>query len=256
MKLAWTKRNVFGGQKMPNKSTGTIIALLLLLGGNTTLAHARACQNQSPTVTLSPSPQKSFPGKSVSYTVEVKNNDGSECVDSTFNLSSMIPAGLTKCLSQLSLTLTPGDTGLATLTVSSAISTIPGSYTVSVTATNSSSAFHTGMGTGTYVVEVNPFQIAVSSDKKTYLRSSMPYYANLTARATFNGEALSYFSIAGTLTWPDGQTQSIPVKTNSTGTRWFGQDIQMSSQVGTYQFSVTATYQGMTVTRSTAFVVQ
>ena len=91
-------------------------------------------------------------GTPVSYTVTVTNRDSSECASGSFNLSASVPSGWSASFNQSSLTLAPGASASATLTVTSPGSAVDGIYNVGVTASNGS---YSASGTATYVVD-NP----------------------------------------------------------------------------------------------------
>jgi hypothetical protein len=96
-----------------------------------------ACTRSNPTVTITPSTQTGPQGSSLTYTVSVKNNDGSDCGSSIFALSNTVcPSELACALNKNSLTISPGLTDSTTITVSSTLLTPVGTHTFKVKATN------------------------------------------------------------------------------------------------------------------------
>ena len=120
------------------------------------------CTRSSPTVTINPSPQTGSKGSSLTYTVNVKNNDGSDCGDSAFDLTNTVcPSGLTCVLNRNSLTVSPGSTDSAIMTVSSTLLTPSGTYLFKVNATNSGETDYWREGSGDYVI---PTECTINSD--------------------------------------------------------------------------------------------
>jgi|GEM_PF-1350140 len=215
------------------------------------------CKRVNPTVAVSPGSQTGPAGDSVNYIYTVTNNDNPSCPVSNFNLSSVLPTGMSGKFNQPTLTLNPGANAASTLVVTSLASTQVGTYVVMGNAVNASATSFVGSAAANYVLtQSQQLQMAVTSDKPVYQRTSTMYYANLYVTTTMNGAAVPSVPLVGTLTWPDGHSESLTTDSGSTGKRWFGQDIQMSSQVGTYKMSIIATYLGKTITGSVSFLVQ
>jgi len=110
------------------------------------------CTRANPTVSLIPSSQDAKPGGLVNYTLTVTNNDSSSCLSSTFSLTNSVPVGWSASFSPTSLNLSPAASGSATLTVTSATTATPGSYTISAIATNSSDTNFKASTSANYVV--------------------------------------------------------------------------------------------------------
>src|SRR4029077_7229206 len=90
-----------------------------------------------------------------SFTLSVTNNDVSPCASSVFTLGSSVPSGWKGALSKSSLTVAPGASASATLTVTSATTAANGSYTIGATGTNSTATSISGAASAVYVVS-NP----------------------------------------------------------------------------------------------------
>lgn len=110
------------------------------------------CSVGTPQVSLSPSSQSASAGAALNYIVSITNNDDSNCADSTFVLNGSIPADWTASLSPSTLSLAPGLTGTASLTVTSSTTAAANIYGVGVNATDSSEAGHTVSGSASYTV--------------------------------------------------------------------------------------------------------
>jgi Gametolysin peptidase M11/NPCBM-associated, NEW3 domain of alpha-galactosidase len=110
------------------------------------------CIAATPSFSISPQTQSAVAGSTVSYAVSLTNHDGAACAPSTFALSTAAPPGWAGTLSAPSLTLGPGASGQATLTVTSASSTSSATYSVTAKATDAATAAHTIAGGVTYTV--------------------------------------------------------------------------------------------------------
>ena len=129
---------------------------------------ATTCIQANPTVSISPTSQWASPGTSLSYTVNVTNNDNSLCSSSTFNLASSVPLGWTTALSSTSLLLAPAAIGSTSITVTSPLTAVDGFYDFSVSATNSANSSLTGSDSATYVVSApTPTPIPTSAPTST-----------------------------------------------------------------------------------------
>ena len=69
--------------------------------------------------------------------------DSPACVQTTFNLSDTLSSGWSGVWNATALTLSPGQSGQATLTVTSPAGTADGFYNVGIAATNASSPNYT-----------------------------------------------------------------------------------------------------------------
>jgi M6 family metalloprotease-like protein/uncharacterized repeat protein (TIGR01451 family) len=90
------------------------------------------CVTKAPTVTLSPATLNALPGDTVSYTVDVTNNDGTSCSPRTTSLSSTLPAGWTTSFSQNSVTFAPSVTVSITMSKQVPTDALPATYSVDV----------------------------------------------------------------------------------------------------------------------------
>jgi hypothetical protein len=113
------------------------------------------CSPSAPAVSLSPASQGASAGSTLDYTVSVTNMDSADCSQSTFALSDSIPGGWISTLSHQSVTVPPGQTDQATLSVTSSSNASEGTYKVSVQITDSLESTHTASGSADYVVLVD-----------------------------------------------------------------------------------------------------
>jgi hypothetical protein len=110
------------------------------------------CTRARPVVSAAPAQGPAVPaGTSVSYTVTVTNADSSTCAPSSFSLQAVVPSGWTQSYSAPSVTISPGATGSATLSVTSP-SVPEGPYTVVSTATHGQNPTLSGSDSVIYTV--------------------------------------------------------------------------------------------------------
>lgn len=120
------------------------------LSGNTPV-----CTTAYPSVSLSAlNGNSSAAGGTLNYQLTVTNQDSAECPSATFDLSAAVPAGWSKSLSTSSINLAPGNSGNATLSVTSANNALDGSHVIQGTATQRTSS-KSNTASATYTV-VNP----------------------------------------------------------------------------------------------------
>ena len=110
------------------------------------------CTRSSPTITITPSTQTGSKGSSLTYNVNVKNNDGSDCGDSIFDLSTVCPSGFICTLSRNSLTISPDSTDSTTITVSSTLLTPSGTHMFEIKTTNSGETDYWKADSANYVI--------------------------------------------------------------------------------------------------------
>ncbi|MEM5829291.1 MAG: hypothetical protein QW040_00415 [Candidatus Aenigmatarchaeota archaeon] len=121
------------------------------------IANFLDCGRANPSISITPSSQSSSAGKTLTYTVSVKNNDNSICGSSSFDLLvTYCPSGWSCSLSSSSLTISPGSTNSLTISVTSIPTTSPGTYTFKVKVTNSEATSYYGESTGSYIVITSP----------------------------------------------------------------------------------------------------
>ncbi len=124
---------------------------------------SQTCIPAKPAVSIAPQQSGSVAAStSVSYDITVSNQDGSQCPVASINLSSVVPSGWTGSFDTASLQLSPGSTGKARLTVTSAATAIEGSYTINVSAANGSAL--TTTSTSYSVAKANLAPVAINDN--------------------------------------------------------------------------------------------
>ena len=109
--------------------SSSVDGALIRIGTTTTAAP---CATQAPSVSMATA-------SPMTYTVSVRNNNGSTCAASAFNIAATVPSGWSASFSPgTSLSLAPGASASTTLTLAAPSGT-SGSYAFSVSAMDSSS---------------------------------------------------------------------------------------------------------------------
>ncbi len=111
------------------------------------------CTRVAPSLTISPSSQTGFAGNSLIYNINILNNDNSLCGATTFSLNSQVPSGWSSSFSQNSFSLSPGQSGSASFTITSVSTASAGNYNFDIISSGSS-ATHSVSKTATYTVNV------------------------------------------------------------------------------------------------------
>jgi hypothetical protein len=216
-----------------------------------------ACTAANPTVTISPSQSQSVTsGTAVNFTFTVTDNDSSSCPTSTFNLSGSVPSGWAGVWNTGGLSLSPGKSGSAMLTVTSPAGAADGSYNVGVSATNASASSSTGSAAATYVIST-PSALSVSlwTDQSTYLPGQ-----TVTIRASLlSGTAPDTgVSVSVAVTSPIGRKTTLSGITGSNGVASLSYKLSKHAPAGTYQAQYGAIVGGAAsvMGASTSFTVQ
>lgn len=153
-------------------------------------SNTPACIQNTPTFSITPAAQWADPGKPLTYSMTITNNDTVSCPAQTFNVSGVLPAGLTQTLSASSVSLAPGASTTVTATVSSSGTIAAGYYSFSEQIVRSGATTVLGKVTASYnvnqvvnqppIVTINaPVNGAVLSSKKATIAA----YATSTSSA-------------------------------------------------------------------------
>jgi M6 family metalloprotease-like protein len=158
-----------------------------------------ACTTANPTVAISPQNPSANAGGSVTYTISVTDKDTSACAGRAFSLSSTAP-GWSTTFSQSSLTLSPGGTASATMTLAVAPTITAATYGVNAVATNGSNA---GVGSANVTVlppctAANPTVSISPPNPSVYPGSNVSYTVSVSNTDAANCASRS-FSLTSTL---------------------------------------------------------
>jgi hypothetical protein len=209
------------------------------------------CTLANPSITVSPTQSTwVLAGSPVNFVVTVKDNDSPACVQSTFNLSDTLPSGWSGVWNANALTLSPGQSGQATLTVTSPAGTADGFYNVGIAATNASSPSYTNSLTATYVISTPvPSTVAVSTNQPSYTGGQT---VAISVSVTSGGGPVSGAAVSVVVTKPTGSTSTLSGTTSGNGVAVVSFRLNKKAAKGTYQ----ATGSANSASASTTFVVQ
>jgi hypothetical protein len=221
-----------------------------------TINGTSACTASNPTLSVSPSQSQSVAsGTVVNFTVTVTDNDSSSCAPAAFNLGSTVPSGWAALWSTGGVSLSPGNSGSATLTVTSPTGTADGSYSVGVTAINASQGSYSGSALATYLINTAPLSVSLTTNQPSYL----PGQTVGVIVTMVNGTSPDVgASVAVTVTAPNGKNTSLTGTTGSNGVALLNYKLSRHALAGTYraQYGSTVTRAASTMGANTSFNVQ
>lgn len=208
-----------------------------------------SCTAAAPTVSLSPTGvQTTGPGEVVNYSVSVRNNDTTDCANTTFTLGASVPSGWTAGYDRASVDVTPGTTAIAQLSVTPSM-TAAGSSSFTSSVARSGSAGPGGSTTGSVFVATS-----VSSVDVTVSASISRSTIQMAATARSGGAPVSGASVTFRITDPQGSVRTVSATTNASGVASGSLKLRPKDPKGTYSIVVTATASGVTGSASTSVV--
>jgi len=110
------------------------------------------CDPTPPSVSVTPAVQDGRAGTSLTYAVAVANNDATTCPASTFTVSGASPSGWTLSITPSVLTLGPGSTANAMVTLTSPAAAPAGRYDAAVNVGEGATASHAASAAVTYTI--------------------------------------------------------------------------------------------------------
>jgi hypothetical protein len=220
-------------------------------------APAPTCTHAAPTLVLTGPTTAVAAGTKNTYALNLKNNDGSGCSNTTFVLARTVPSGWTGTLSATSVALAPGASASATLAVTSTTTAAAGSYGIGVGTSSSVGSVHTGNASTTYVVSapvITAQTETVGTDKSTYIAGQKVY---MSARVLKGGVAVAGASVSFVALKPNGVNKvTLSGTTDSNGyARATLSTGKSAGSIGTYQLTASTTSGSQTATAKTTFSV-
>lgn len=217
---------------------------------NVSIASA-PCTRANPTLTLSPSQNPWVgSGTTVSYNVSVRNNDGTTCGGSSFNVQAAVPSGWNATFGSSPLTVGPGSTGTTTLQVTSPAGAADGFYPVNVSTSNGSSSASSAV---TYAL-VSSLGFTVTSKQSSYTRTQ-----TITVNAMVNvaGSTVAGVPVTFTMTKANGAVVTSTVNTGANGVAVFKYSLNRKKDpAGNYQVNAQATMNAVNGSGSVSFAVK
>jgi outer membrane usher protein FimD/PapC len=192
--------------------------------------------------------QTTTAGATVSYSVSVRNNDTSDCANTTFALGASVPSGWAAGYDRASVTVTPGTTAVALLNVTPSL-TATGTSSFTSSVARSGSAGPGGSTTGSVLVStpVTSIDVTVSA---SISRASI----QMSATVRSSGAPVAGAAVTFRVTDPQGSARTVSATTNASGVASGSLKLRPKDPKGTYSSVATATASGMTVSASTTVV--
>ncbi len=212
------------------------------------------CVSANPTMVISPAGTRwTGAGSSISYNLTVTNNNTSNCTNNNFNLQSNVPSGWSATFSSSSLNISPGASATATLQVASPSSVPDGFYSVGVGANNSSNLNYAASQTLTCAI-ASYLGVNVSTNQTNYTRGQTVVAGSV---VTANGSPVSGANVTFTITKPGNTTVTGNAVTAADGSASFSNIINRKRDpLGTYTVNVNASFNGITGSGSSSFLVR
>ncbi len=192
-----------------------------------------SCTTANPSVSFSPAQgQPVTSGTAVSFTATVTDNDNSSCAASTFALAAALPSGWNGVWNATALSLSPGKSGSAILTVTSPAGTADGSYSLSASATNSGASSYTGSATATYVISSVPLSISLATNQSSYLPGQT---VAISVSMLYGTVPDAGASVTVNVVSPSGRATTLNGTTGSNGVASLNYKLANRASAGTYQ---------------------
>jgi len=253
----WYDMSLVVGQSFSDPTPGvTFTPTAVTSTGATVQISFGSCIPANPSVSVSPSQsQYVTSGTAVNFTVTVTDNDSSSCAPATFNLGSSVPSGWATNWNAAGLSLSPGKSGSATLTVTSPAGTADGSYNVGVTAINASAGSYSGSAAATYVINTAPLSISLTTNQSSYLPGQT---VGVIVTMLYGTTPDVGASVTVAVTNPNGKTTTLSGTTGSNGVASLNYNLSKHATAGTYQaqYGTTVTGAASVMGASTSFTVQ
>jgi Gametolysin peptidase M11/NPCBM-associated, NEW3 domain of alpha-galactosidase len=259
-RLQWWDMGLAAGQTYQDSTAGvTFTPTAVDSTGATvqiTMNNGPVCTAANPTVSVSPSQSQSVTsGTAVNFTATVTDKDSSSCAPATFNLGDALPSGWAGVWSAAALSLSPGKSGSATLTVTSPAGTADGSYNLGVSATNASTSSYSGSAAATYVISTAPLTVSMATNQSSYMPGQT---VTVTVTMLYGTAPDAGANVTVVVAPPKGKTITLSGTTGSNGVALLNYNLSRHAAAGIYQAQYGATVTGASPTMgaSTTFTVQ
>ena len=240
----WFDPSLVVGQSFQDATAGVTVTPTAVSGAGATvqITFGAVCAAAAPSVTVSPAQsQYVTSGTPVNFTATVTDNDTSSCAAATFNLGDSLPAGWTGVWNTATLSLSPGKSATATLTVTSPVGTADGSYPVGVSATNASNSSYSGSAAATYVINSAPLSVSMTTNQSNYVPGQTVI---VTVTMLYGTSPDAGASVTVTVTPPSGRTTTLRGTTGSNGVASLSYTLSKHAPAGTYQVQYGANVNG------------
>jgi M6 family metalloprotease-like protein len=252
---SWNDPALVVGRSFNDPAAGVTITMVTTGTSGATVQvqlGALACVAGVPTVSVtSSSSQSGVPGAAVNYTLSIRNNSSAGCSAASFQAYATAPAGWLSSVSPSTVSLLPGASASVNLAVTSSSSAALGTYTVDVTATDTTSGQTASASVGYGVA--GTLAVAVASDQAAYARNQT---VRLTARVTAGSAPLGAIPVTFVVIRPNGSQAVGSATSAADGTASFSLRLKARDPIGAYTVSASATSGALTASSQTTFNVQ
>jgi hypothetical protein len=252
---SWYDPALTVGQSFTDNEAGvTITTLSADTSGalvNVTVASA-PCVRANPTVTVTPS-QSSWmsSGGTATYTVSVRNNDGTACGSSVFNSQASVPSGWMSTVSTAAID--PGSTATRSVQVTSPVGASDGYHSIIIGSNNAANTSFSGSAQATYAL-VSALSVSNTATQSTYMRNQT---ATVNATVKAAGIPVAGATVSFTLTKSNGTTVTSTTMTGSNGAATFKYSFNRKKDpTGTYQVRAQASANGVSGVGTVSFTVK
>jgi len=170
-------------------------------------------------------------------------------------LGSVLPSGWAGVWNAAGVSLSPGKSGSATLTVTSPTGTADGSYNIGVSAINASAGSYSGSAAATYVISTAPLSVSLTTNQSSYLPGQT---VGVIITMLYGTSPDAGASVTVTVTTPNGKKTTLSGTTGSNGVALLSYKLSKGAPAGTYQaqYGTTTVGASATIGASTSFTVQ
>jgi NPCBM-associated, NEW3 domain of alpha-galactosidase len=211
------------------------------------------CTRAAPTVSMTGPTAVQAPGAVVNFTITIVNRDSAACSGTVFTVARSVPTGWTGTLDKAGVTIAPGASTTATLSVTSPSSATAGTYGIGAGVSSSVGAAHTASASATYQVDVSSITETVSTNKSAYVGNET---VTLTARVLKNAVVASGATISFRVVAPNGRVTVLAGTTDASGNATATMVLpRRKESIGGYNVRATATLGGLQTTATAKFRV-
>lgn len=248
------------GQSFSDPASGvTFTPTAVTSNGATVQISFGNCILANPSINVSPAQSQAVvSGTPVSFTVTLSDNDSSSCAPASFNLGNTVPSGWTALWSAAGLSLSPGKSGSATVSVTSPAGTADGSYNVGVTAFNAAAGSESASASAAYVINSAPLTISLGTSQPSYVPGQI---VGVSVKMFYGTVPDVGASVSVSVMSPSGRKTTLSGTTGANGVASLSYKLQRNAPAGTYQVqygsSSTTTSRAASIAgTSTSFTVQ
>jgi hypothetical protein len=243
------------GQTFTDTAIGLSIATVSLGSGGASISvtyPGAPCTMRSPSLSLSPGSIATTAETPVSFTLTVRNNDDTACQAAEMVVNAGVPSGWNVSVSPYQLTLAPGASGTAQLTVTAPAGS-SGSFSVSGSVARTTTNGPGGSASATVNVSSTASGEPSALDVSVVAGRSGPNH-QFTATVSAGGTPVAGAAVTFTVTSPTGAVKTLSATTSGSGVAAVKMSLKGKDPRGTYQVQATASSGTASGSAYTSFV--